>query len=85
MHDYERILPTYQGKANNQGPMYIVNGAGGNREGTSNNFESHPSIPSTFHSDNFGVALLTTNCSTLHWEFHDSATTNILDQFTFTK
>jgi hypothetical protein len=33
VHAYERTLPMYQGQANSQGMITIVNGNGGNNEG----------------------------------------------------
>jgi len=70
-HNYERSTPVVEAQPNDKGPIYIVNGAGGNREGAETGFIS-PSPPySAFRAGEFGLGSLTiVNSSVLHWKWY---------------
>jgi hypothetical protein len=92
MHGYERTLPVKNSTvvANGTAPVYIVNGAGGNREGNENPGGDAPWSAPGAHSGAFGYGLMTfvagpPGASTLVYKFIESATGNTLDSVTLTK
>jgi len=71
LHDMERTHPVYAGVVDPTGPVYVVNGAGGNREGVSTNFITPTPAWSAMQGGVAGVGTLTVaNASTLIWEFY---------------
>jgi hypothetical protein len=88
-HDYERMTPVYQGKGypgynTAVAPVYVVNGVGGNREGTTHFPATKPSYVVTRDSQ-WGYAVVTANATALHWSFYESAANTLFDEFTITK
>lgn len=93
-HNYERTLPVYQENhiasnyTNSPFPVYIVNGAGGNREGTSGWPSSNWTPPSwsAFRYSEWGYGVIDiASPSELNWTFYNSETNDLVDQFTMTK
>jgi len=101
VHDYERTFPTYQDKVVTTdlasktygAPIYIVQGASGNRE----NNKGEGSWPnpepawSAGHSSDIGYGLMVVEAAaansvpTLHWTFYRSSDNAVLDNFTLSK
>jgi len=92
-HSYERLYPVYKGKIISQSydnpeyPVYVVNGAAGNREMHSGNFLPNPPEWSAYRNgENFGYAILTIyNTTTLQYSYYDSEKDVLLDQFIINK
>lgn len=92
VHDYERTLPTKNGVptqtdyVNVTAPVYIVNGAAGNREGNDHAPGGAPWSPaapsSRSHAVSFG--LITIEGRALHYEQRYSANGSVFDNFTVT-
>lgn len=87
-HSMERSYPLYKGvvQAKNYtdptAPVYIVNGAGGNREGNTN---PNPEPWVVYHSSEIGFGLITVSGpSKLQWQFMH-ASGSVLDEFEITK
>jgi len=85
-HNYERFWPTklngdpVKSYENPDAPVYILNGAGGNREGVEHH--SSPLPNSVSFISEWGYGLLTVyNSSTLEWGFYGSADGALLDSF----
>ena len=95
MHGYERTLPILNGTAVTSNataaPVYIVNGAGGNREGNDDPKGDAPWSAPGAHSGSFGYGLMTivsapgAGKSTLEYQFVESATGKVLDSVTLSK
>jgi len=86
-HNYERFYPTNSAGIwvptydNPPAPVYVLNGAGGNREGV-DHVKKWRNNTATFISS-WGYGLLRVyNETVLDWEFHDADTNNLLDSFT---
>jgi len=88
-HDYERMWPTYKGIPtlsynDPQVPVYILNGAGGNREGleTVDKFQSY----SAKFVSKWGYGLITVyNETVMDYDFYDAETGEVLDHVTITR
>ena len=95
MHGYERTLPILNGTAVTSNataaPVYIVNGAGGNREGNEDPKGDAPWSAPGAHSGSFGYGLMTivsgagAGESMLEYQFVESATGTVLDVVTLRK
>lgn len=89
VHSYERTWPVYAGipfgnnYENPKVPVYVVNGAAGNREG--NDTPSGDKSWSAAHSPSIGYAIITVIGDSLQYSFYDSATAALIDTFTITK
>lgn len=72
MHNYERTVPTYQGNPSTNSPVYILNGAGGNREGDDNDWlQPAPSWSAARIGGTWGAGILTiVNSTALEWNFY---------------
>lgn len=75
----------YAGVVDPSGPVYVVNGAGGNREGVSSNWITPTPAWSAMQGGVAGVGTLTVaNASTLIWEFYrqnnGTAEVTLIDQ-----
>ena len=70
IHAYELTTNVYKGQVDPSGPIYIMNGAGGNREGQ-NNAWSDPAPSWVVHSEGLaGLGHLTmVNSTTLNWRW----------------
>jgi hypothetical protein len=71
-------------------PVYIMQGASGNREGNDGNYpplEQLPAWVASAHNEiGFGILTQSADGSTLKWTFYVSAGDNeVLDTVTFTK
>lgn len=90
VHNYERSLPQYRGKFNSSytnpnAPVYVVNGAGGNREGT-NGFSGPNPAGWPFRLADWGYGIITiSNSSSLQWQFFTSSDMQLKDSFTLSK
>jgi acid phosphatase type 7 len=89
-HNYERTLPVIGGKVQNNGsynspnaPVYVVNGAAGNREHLGGFFHSKPDWSVT-RLKTHGWGLLDATRDTLTWRFFNE-TDVVLDSFKITK
>lgn len=89
-HGYERMFPTYNGAATSTNynsptaPVYVVNGAAGNREGNENPAGNQPW--SAAHSGAIGYAYIQVSSATaLTYSFFGSANGTEIDTFTITK
>ena len=98
VHEYERTFPVYQSKlvstdlssATYNAPMYIVQGASGNREGNKGGWPETVADWSAGHSETVGYGILTVQNGeasrpTMHWSFVQSSDNQELDSFTFEK
>ncbi len=94
MHGYERTLPVYNGTVVTGNatitPIYIVNGAGGNREGNDDPRGDAPWSAPGAHSGSFGYGIMTLvaggkGASSLEYKFVESATGKVLDSVTLSK
>lgn len=71
VHAYERTKNVYRGKKDEAGPIYIMNGGGGNREGETNKWLDPAPSWSKYTKGKFGLGhLRVLNSTTLHWTFH---------------
>ncbi|CUG36983.1 phosphoesterase-like protein, putative [Bodo saltans] len=95
VHNYERTFPVYDNitdvnstYSNVADPYYIVNGAAGNREGTSN-FYTTSNLWSAVRLENIGYTVLEFvrqgGEDTFNMRFIDSASGQLLDQVILTK
>ncbi len=99
VHEYERTLPVYQNKVVSKdlsstsytAPIYILQGASGNREGNKGDFpqENAPAW-SVSNSGKIGYGIMTIDNAeasrpTMHWSFRQSDTNDELDSFTLEK
>lgn len=93
VHDYERSLPIRHGAAVSDNytrpaaPVYVIDGAGGNREGLQKSVVPEPWAPRS-HPFNgvdvsYGVATVA-GCS-LRWQQFAAGNNSVLDDFTITK
>ncbi|RYG52351.1 hypothetical protein EON67_01415 [archaeon] len=89
MHGYERAWPTIDGVpvssnyTSPAAPVYVVNGAAGNREG---NKLPKGAVWSAFQSNAVGYGYLQfAGAHSMTYSFIESATGNVLDTFTITK
>eukprot|EP01117_Protostelium_nocturnum_P020394 TRINITY_DN9149_c0_g1_i1.p1 TRINITY_DN9149_c0_g1~~TRINITY_DN9149_c0_g1_i1.p1 ORF type:complete len:501 (-),score=116.23 TRINITY_DN9149_c0_g1_i1:61-1563(-) len=83
MHDYERTKPVFNTKVQNdsKAPVYIVNGAGGNRESIIH-FPSFAPDWSAFRLSERGYGIIEASNSTLVWEFHLATNQTLIDRVT---
>lgn len=85
VHSYERTYPVYNNTKLNEGPVYVVQGASGNREGNRGSWPDPLPEWSASHSSEVGYAVMTVTASSLDWTFYDSATREALDHVFFSK
>lgn len=90
VHSYERTYPVYNNtklEGVNAGPVYIVQGASGNREGNKGSFPSPENLPawSAAQHTEVGYAVMIVTPSSLDWTFYDSATRQALDHVVYSK
>jgi hypothetical protein len=97
VHSYERSWPVYQDQVTSKdynsptAPVYILQGASGNREGNKGGYppvEEMPDYSAVTHTE-VGFALLTVAPSTLDWVFYEATTADTerkeLDRITITR
>ena len=101
VHSYERTYPVYnlttvsKNYAKTTAPVYILQGASGNREGNKGSYPPPSEMPdwsAAAHGD-LGYALMTATATSLDWKFYASTVTIgasphgpvLLDQMTMTK
>eukprot|EP01129_Flabellula_baltica_P001237 TRINITY_DN1112_c0_g2_i1.p1 TRINITY_DN1112_c0_g2~~TRINITY_DN1112_c0_g2_i1.p1 ORF type:complete len:519 (+),score=87.76 TRINITY_DN1112_c0_g2_i1:17-1573(+) len=86
-HDYERMYPLYQNQPTmnyiNPGkPTYVLNGAGGNREGVQHFPSQRPQWSAAAISEwGYGVVTIFNN-TVLRWDFYTAENNQIADTFT---
>jgi 3',5'-cyclic AMP phosphodiesterase CpdA len=91
VHSYERLFPTYNGTAVSKSyvsptaPVYILQGASGNREGNKGSYPAELPDFSAAHATDVGYGLMTVSSSKIDWKFYSSATEQELDCFTISK
>jgi acid phosphatase type 7 len=89
-HNYERSYPVYNGQYTTSyntptAPVYVVNGAGGNREGVSGFAEVQPAW-SAKRIGQWGYGrLAAVDAHHLSWEWYTSADNQLQDSFTISK
>lgn len=89
LHYYERTWPVYKNITdknliNPKYPIYIVNGAGGNREGFSGMKDTVPDW-SAYRLKDWGYGILEANSTRLTWEFFKSSNNQLMDRFILEK
>jgi len=79
VHAYERTWPVYNGDVNPDGPVYVVNGHGGNNEGLQYDWYDAPSW-SAYRESVFGFSTMEiTNATHLHWQMIRANDSTIAD------
>ena len=90
-HNYQRTWPVYKGTVTNtsydnpSAPTYVVNGAGGNREGETMGFHSPLPPWMAFVETDTGAGRLTLTLPSVTYDFIDNAGPKIVDTFSITK
>eukprot|EP00602_Paraphysomonas_sp_CaronLab_P008380 CAMPEP_0185024288 /NCGR_PEP_ID=MMETSP1103-20130426/7296_1 /TAXON_ID=36769 /ORGANISM="Paraphysomonas bandaiensis, Strain Caron Lab Isolate" /LENGTH=510 /DNA_ID=CAMNT_0027557209 /DNA_START=44 /DNA_END=1576 /DNA_ORIENTATION=- len=100
VHSYERTYPVYQQSrvstsyAAPGAPVYVLQGASGNREGNKGSYPPQEELPewsAATHVD-VGLALLTVSADQIQWKYYSSSVTGespqgpvLLDEFTLTR
>jgi hypothetical protein len=93
VHTYERSYPMYQNVSTQhdyvspKAPVYILQGASGNREGNKGAYPPQDQLPewSAAQHNDVGFGLMTVSSNTLEWSFYNSSTGLIIDSMTITK
>ena len=88
VHEYERTFPVYKSEKQTEAPVYILQGASGNREGNKGSFPDADKLPdwSASHSMDIGYGLMTfTGTDTLDWQFIRAEDNTVLDTMTMKK
>ncbi len=89
VHNYQRMYPTYQEKVMSESyesplaPVYILNGAAGNREGLSSIVEDHPYQAAASDKHGYGVIKIQGKVAT--YTQHASSSRDEIDTVTITK
>eukprot|EP01114_Cavostelium_apophysatum_P012731 TRINITY_DN2915_c0_g1_i2.p1 TRINITY_DN2915_c0_g1~~TRINITY_DN2915_c0_g1_i2.p1 ORF type:complete len:253 (+),score=25.47 TRINITY_DN2915_c0_g1_i2:509-1267(+) len=79
IHAYERTTPMYNFEPNPNGPVYIVNGCGGNREGLYGRWHPKPSW-SAYREAHWGFGTIEIHNNThMHWQFTRADTMEVDD------
>ena len=89
-HSYERTFPMYQGeKATDPAPVYLMQGASGNREGNKGEYPPLSDLPdwvASVHNDiGYGILTQSADGKTLSWSFFNSETATALDTVQYSK
>lgn len=70
VHAYERTAPVVNGTADARGPVYLMNGSGGNREGETNTWNPDTPSYSLVRQGRYGMGALTVlNATALDWQW----------------
>lgn len=90
VHSYERTKPVYDYTVTEGAPVYIMQGASGNREGNTGSYrpiDEMEDYMASAHTDiGYGILTQSADGKNLKWNFHASAGDNeILDSVTLTK
>jgi len=85
IHSYERTLNIYNNTVDPLGPVYIIQGASGNREGNKGPFPADLPAWSAHNEISVGYGLLTVSNSQMEFSFYDSATNAELDHVVIEK
>jgi len=85
-HDYERTTPLYNDtvQATGKAPIYVVNGAGGNREGCTG-FPAEKPAWSAFQISQWGYATIEASKEKFVWTFKTSSDNQPVDNFVLTR
>lgn len=88
-HTYERTLPVYNHTNTEGAPVYLMQGASGNREGNNGDYPPLTQLPSwvaAVHNEiGYGILTQSADGSSLQWAYYVSTGQERLDYFTFTK
>jgi len=90
-HDYERSWPTYKSLpvsnnyTNPKAPVYVLNGAGGNREGFTGNYIQPMPSYMAFRNEEYGYSQLALVNATLNWRFYANKGDALHDEITLKK
>ena len=87
VHAYQRSNPVYKGAVVPGAPVYIMQGASGNREGNDGPYS--PDQPAFIANSQsvfgYGILTIAADGQSLGWAFYDSASNAMLDSATYTK
>ena len=80
VHCYERTTPVYKNSADASGPVHIMQGSSGNREGN-NGFPEDVQAWSAARSSNYGYGILSVSAdgASMRFGFYDAASMALLD------
>lgn len=71
VHAYERSHPVFKGKLDSCGPVHIVIGDGGNREGLAHDFAREQPVWSAYREASYGHGTLdVVNATHAIWKWH---------------
>jgi hypothetical protein len=91
VHDYERTLPIRHNNATQQdyshptAPVYMIDGAGGNREGLDRTGAKHQSWSRAYNGVDVSFGVVTVKGCTLRWDQIAAHNSTFLDTFTIQK
>jgi hypothetical protein len=89
IHSYERTFPVYNSTNTAGAPIYIMQGASGNREGNDGTYPPLTDLPSfiaSAHNDiGFGVMTMSADGKNLKWAYYNSKSMEMLDSMVMTK
>merc|ERR1719231_852474 len=87
VHAYERTYPVYNNTKMSEsydqytGPVYVLQGASGNREGNKGSYPDEMPVWSAAHSTEVGYGLMKVTHDLLQWHFYNSSDGAQLDYF----
>ena len=89
VHAYERTYPVYNHSSTTGAPIYIMQGASGNREGNDGAYPPLDQLPewtAAVHNEiGYGIMTLSADQSTMGWKFFESNGNAELDAMTVQK
>jgi len=85
VHAYERTFPVYHQKLDSTAPIYLLNGAGGDKEQLEGGWNQPQESWSANRFAIYGYGLLEITKTTLQWNFIAANNGSILDSFTLQK
>ena len=93
VHAYERTYPVYNNTIVSKSydhpaaPVYIVQGASGNREGNKGSFPPPEELPewSAAQAVDVGYGLMEISSNQISWKFFSSDSSLLVDEMTITK
>lgn len=93
VHAYQRTYPVYKNEVvstsynSPSAPVYVMQGASGNREGNKGSHPDPSGLPdwSAATLTEIGYGVMSISATEISWEFHCSATAEVLDHFVISK